>query len=132
MCLGQPKAGILDIEKAIRLSPRDPFVFAMHYGLGRCHLFLGHIDQAIELFERVRVAGRGYWDVHMWRGGGLALNDDLDAARAELAEARRLKPEIDSQARWRAYQPWIAIPQYWALREQTLNLGLRRAGFPEE
>ena len=57
---------------------------------------------------------------------------DLDGARAELAEARRLKPEIDSLARWREYQPWIAIPQYRALREKTLYVGLHEAGFPDE
>jgi hypothetical protein len=49
-----------------------------------------------------------------------------------LTEASRLKPEIHSLAGWRAYQPWIAIPRYWALREKTLNLGLRRAGFPDK
>jgi hypothetical protein len=49
-----------------------------------------------------------------------------------LAEARRLKPDIASQARWRSSQPWITIPQYWALREKTLNLGLSRAGFAKE
>jgi hypothetical protein len=30
MYLGQPEAGFLHIEKAVRLSPRDPFVSAMH------------------------------------------------------------------------------------------------------
>jgi len=131
MFLGQPRAGILHIEKAVRLSPRDPFVSAMHYGLGRCHLFLGHLDQAIELFERASTGQPRHWDVRMWLVGALALNGDLDAARAELTEASRLKPEIHSQAGWRAHQPWIAIPGYWALREKTLNLGLRRAGFPD-
>jgi hypothetical protein len=67
----------------------------------------------------------------MWLVGALALNGDLDAARAELTEASRLKPEIHSQAGWRAYQPWIAIRPYRALREKTLNVGLRRAGFPD-
>ena len=131
MFLGQPRTGILHIEKAVRLSPRDPFVSAMHYGLGRCHLFLGHLDQAIELFERASTGQPRHWDVRMWLVGALALNGDLDAARAELTEASRLKPEIHSQAGWRAHQPWIAIPGYWALREKTLNLGLRRAGFPD-
>ena len=132
MYLGQPKAGILRIEKAIRLSPRDPFVSAMHYGLGRCHLFLGHLDEAIQLFERVRAARPRFWDVHIWLAGALGLNGDLVAARAQLTEARRLKPEIDSLAQWRKYQPWITVPEYQALREKTLNVGLRQAGFAEE
>jgi adenylate cyclase len=131
MYLGQPQAGIAHIEKAIRLSPRDPHVSAMQYGLGRCHLLLGHSDQAIELLDRVLAASPGYWDVRIWLAGALGLNGDLDRAIAELADARKLKPEIDSLAGWRAYQPGIAIRDYQALRENTLNLGLRRAGFPE-
>jgi tetratricopeptide (TPR) repeat protein len=78
--LAQPGAGILHIQKAIRLSPRDPRVSATQYGLGRCHLFLGHLDQAIELFDRVRAASPVYWEVHMWLAGALGLKGDLDAA----------------------------------------------------
>src|SRR5262249_58150908 len=121
MYLAQLKAGILNIKKAIRLSPRDPLVSAMHYGLGRCHLFLGRLDQAIELFERARTARSGHWDIRIWLAGALALNGDLDAARAELAEARRLKPEIDSQAPWRAHQPQIALCPSCAVPAKTLN-----------
>ena len=80
----------------------------------------------------MRVTSPGYWDVHMWLAAALGLKGDLDTAKAELAEARRLKPEIDSLARLRAHQPWIAVRQYRALRENTLNFGLRRADFPEE
>jgi hypothetical protein len=35
-------------------------------------------------------------------------------------------------ARWRAYQPRITNPEYRARRENTVDLPLRRAGFPEE
>ncbi len=126
--LGQPEAAISHIEKAIRLSPRDPFVSAMQYGLGRCHLFLGRLDHAVELFNRVRTVSPQYWDVHMWLAGALGLKGDLEGARAEVAEAKRLKPEIDSLVRW---QPWIVNPKYRELCEKTLNFGLRRVGFPE-
>jgi adenylate cyclase len=131
MYLGRPEVGLPHIEKAIWLSPRDPRVPAMQYGLGRCHMLLGHLDQAIDLFNRVRAAIPGYWDAHMWLAGALGLKGDLDAAKVELAEAQKLKPEINSLARWRARQPWIDVPQYRALREQALTFGLRRAGFPE-
>jgi hypothetical protein len=47
-----------------------------------------------------------------------------------LAESIRLKPEVDSLARWREYQLWITNPQpQW---EKTLHVGLRRAGMPDE
>jgi len=41
--------------------------------------------------------------------------------------ARSFLPTLD-----RAATPWITYPPYWALREKTVNVGLRRAGFPEE
>ena len=34
------------VEKAIRLSPRDPNVAGHYWALGACHLLLGHADQA--------------------------------------------------------------------------------------
>jgi adenylate cyclase len=73
-----------------------------------------------------------FWGVHMWLAGALGLQGDFDGAPAELAEARRLSPKADLLARWRMYQPWIAVPEYQALREKTLNVGLRPAGFAEE
>jgi adenylate cyclase len=130
--LGHPEVAVPNVEKAIRLCPRDPLVSAMHYGLGRCHLLLGRLDQATELFERVRAASPQDCDVRLWLAGALGLKGDLEGASAELAEAKRLKPEIDSLARWAAHELWITNPEYRALREKTLNLGLRRAGFPEK
>ena len=53
-------------------------------------------------------------------------------ARAALAESIRLNPEVKSFAQWRAYMPWITGRKHWALLEKTLNIGLRRAGFPDE
>jgi hypothetical protein len=60
------------------------------------------------------------------------LRGDVDEARAELAESLRLKPDISSFARWRSFNPTLTNTDYLALSEKTLNLGLRRAGFPEE
>jgi hypothetical protein len=68
----------------------------------------------------------------MWLAGAHALRGDLDKARAELAEAKRLNPAIESLSRWPARQPWNVNQEYRELREKTLNFGLRRAGFPEE
>jgi hypothetical protein len=39
---------------------------------------------------------------------------------------------MNSLVRRRADVPWVANPSYWALQEKSLNVGLRRAGFPEE
>lgn len=49
-----------------------------------------------------------------------------------LSAALRLRPEINSLARYRDVTPWITNPSHWALREKILNVGLRRAGTPDE
>jgi hypothetical protein len=49
-----------------------------------------------------------------------------------VAEAIKLEPGVRSLAEWRASIPWTTNPDYWALRESTLHIGLRRAGFADK
>jgi adenylate cyclase len=132
MWLGQPAAGVPYLEKAIRLNPHDP-TLASHYGtMGLCHLFLGHVDQATDLLRKARAGNPRACVFHLYLAGVLGFRGDLEEAKAALAESLKLKPEMNSFAAWRAEFPHIANPPHWALREKTLNLGLRRIGFPEE
>jgi adenylate cyclase len=131
MLMGQPEAGIPYIERAIRLNPHDPSVATYYWGLGACHLLLGHLNEAIDLFSKARTANHRLWFVHLWLAGALGLRGDLDEARTALAEAIKLKPDIDSLARFAAQSPFTN-PDYMALRAKTLYVGLRKAGLPEE
>jgi TolB-like protein/Tfp pilus assembly protein PilF len=130
MGLGQPEAAIPYIEKALLLDPQGVNYNITYLNLGRCHLLLGHVNEAIELLSKSRAANPRYWVAHLWLAGALGLRGDLDEARAALAEGIRLKPEINSMARWGAYA--MINPQYSALRAKTVDIGLRRAGMPEE
>jgi adenylate cyclase len=129
---GEPQAAIPHLEKAIRLNPRGPNLWSIQWPLGQCHLLLGHVDEAIDLFRKACAASPRAYFVYLNLAGALGLRGDLDEARTALADAIRLKPEVNSLARYRAVTPWITNPQHWALREKTLNVGLRRAGFPDE
>ena len=60
----------------------------------------------------------------------LALHAELDEAAAALVEGIGLRPQFYSLARLRAYTTWGNF-RYRALREKTVDLGLRRAGMPE-
>jgi len=53
---------------------------------------------------------------------------DLDEARAALAEMLRIKPELTSLEEIRIHYPWSTNPEHSALRQNTIDLGLRRAG----
>jgi hypothetical protein len=61
----------------------------------------------------------------------LALKDELDEARAALAEGIKLRPEFNTLARLRAYTTW-GNAQLKALRKSTLDRGLRRAGMLDD
>jgi len=131
MYLGQPEAGIPYIERALLLSPRDSDLASVYRALGVCHLLLGHVDQAVELLSRARAENPRFWYIHYWLAAALGLKGGLDEARAALAESTRLNPEVNSLSRQRTAQPW-GTPQYWALYENTVNVGLRRAGLRDE
>jgi len=130
--LGQPEAGIPPLEKAIHLGPDDPNLAIIYWALGTCQLLSGRVDQAIDLLQTASAADVRLWMPYLYLAGAYGLKGDLDRARSALAESMRLKPAIKSIARMRAENPWLRNQQYWALQEKTLNLGLRRAGLPDQ
>jgi adenylate cyclase len=132
MWLGQPESGIPHIEKAIKLNPHDPNSANFYRMLGLCRLYLGQVDDAIDLLRKARAANPQFWSAHLYLAGALGFRGDLDEAKTALAEAMKLKPEVNSLARFGALFPWITNPPYWALLEKTVNVGLRRAGLPDE
>jgi Tetratricopeptide repeat len=130
--LGQPEAGIAPLKQAIRLGPDNPNAAITYWVLGTCQLLAGRLDQAIDLLQTALAANARLWMPYFYLAGAYGLTGDLDRARSALAESLRLKPALRSVARMRAENPWLGNPQYWALQEKTLNLGLRRAGFPDQ
>ena len=131
MFLGQPEGAIPYLEKAIRLSPRDPGLYSAYFNLGLCDLFLGHIDEGIEFLRKAWAENRQIWYLPFSLAAGLGLRGDIAEAKAALAESLRLNPEMNSVARCRAV-PGKENPRFLALVEKTVYAGLRRAGMPEE
>jgi adenylate cyclase len=131
---GKPEAAIPYLQRAIRLEVHTRYLFNGYCNLGRCELFLGRTDEAVNLFRKARTLAPGVWYVHLELAGALGLRGDIDEAKTEIAEAVKLKPEINSVAQWRATNltQGFGHPQFQALREKTGYAGLRRAGFPEQ
>jgi len=130
--LGQPEPAIQHLERSIRLSPYEANIGLNYAYVGLCHLLLGHLDKALNHLRMARMSNPRIYIVHLYLAAALGLNGDFDDARTALAEGIRLKPEVDSLVAWRTYRPWEADPRYLALRAQTLDVGLHRAGFPVE
>jgi tetratricopeptide (TPR) repeat protein len=134
MIQGEPEEAIPHLEKAIRLDPRAYNIFIAYDALGRCHLFLGRIDEAVALIRKARALAPGVWDIHLQLAAALGLKGDIDEAMREIAEAVKLKPDVNSIARFRALgvTQGFGNPPYQAMSERTIRAGLRRAGFPED
>ena len=128
MFLGRPAEAISPIQTSMRLDPRDPNAAFADWSLGTCHLLLDHVDEAADLLRKARAENPRVYFFHIYLAAALGLRGDIDEARAALAEALRLKPEVASLAQWSAYQPWIANTAFLTVRATTLDIGLRRAG----
>jgi tetratricopeptide (TPR) repeat protein len=132
MYLGQPEAGITYIERATRLNPSHPSIASYYWALGASQLLMSHIEEAVELLQRSRAANPRPFFVHEWLAAALGLKGDLEEARTALAEMTRIKPELTSLKQIRIHYPWGINPEHLALRVKTIDLGLRRAGLPDE
>jgi adenylate cyclase len=130
--LGRPEAGIVPLEQVIRLAPDGRDASVAYWMLGTCQLLLGRVDPAIDLLQTARSANARLWVPYFYLAGAYGLRGDVDKAKFALGESIRLKPPIKSLARMRIENPWFSNPPYWALQEQTLNVGLRRAGLPDQ
>ena len=132
ICLGKPDAAIPEVEKGIRLDPNDIASPVHAYSiLSLAHLLLGHVEQAIEFARTARARNPRLYFPHMTLAAALALKNEHGEAKAALADGIKLRPEFASLARLRAYTTW-GNAQFKALRENTFDLGLRRAGMPDE
>jgi tetratricopeptide (TPR) repeat protein len=119
--LGRYEQAKADVERAMRLSPRDPDTGWFHATVGDAELGLGHYDSAIDEYRKALDSGARMYFVHTNLAAAYAHAGKMDEAKTELAEARHLNPAITGK--------WM--------KEHTPDLpavfdGLRKAGLPEE
>jgi adenylate cyclase len=119
--LGQFEQAKSDVQQAMRLSPRDPWIGNWHNLMADAELGLGHFDAAIEGANKAIDAGFRIWFSYLNLAAAHALKSDMDRATAALAEARRLNPKLSVE--WLTARKPILQPTFDALR---------KAGLPEE
>ena len=128
--LGQPQAALPHLEYALRLDPQVQNDWFAYFWLGDAHLLLGQTDAAIDFLRKSRAANPRAPPLLL--GAALGLKGDVDEAKAVLAESLKVRPEWNSLAQLGKVPNWNASPQFVALREKTVDVGLRRAGLPAE
>jgi tetratricopeptide repeat protein len=52
--------------------------------LGKCHLLLGRVDEAMPLLRKAEAIIPGYWAIHLKLAGALGLKGEIEEASAEL------------------------------------------------
>jgi len=122
MLLGHHEQAILRLKQAIRISPRDANLGAFHEVMGRALLGLGRIDAAVQ--EGLKAVDLGSRSVRSYAAlaAFYAAADEAPEAKAALAEAMKLSPDV-SVAWFRAHDPsFIDVPP--GFREALIKAGL--------
>jgi adenylate cyclase len=119
-------------EQAIRLSPRDPFIWLYYFWIGEAHLLQSRTDEAIRWFEKARSANTVHALPHAYLASAYGLRGETERASARLTEARRLSDgRYSSITRLKAME-YFGVPKVRSLFEASFFVGLRSAGMQEE
>lgn len=113
---GRPEEVIRLMDEAMRLNPRYTGEYLRQSG--RAHYYMGQYDKAIEVLKRsVTRNPNSAWS-HLYLAASYVELDREEEARAEVAEALRIGPNIRIEVGWHKDQ---AV-------EERFNDNLRRAG----
>jgi adenylate cyclase len=121
LSLLQFEQGKLDVQQAMRLSPRDQSLTIWHNLVAEAELGLGNIDLAIDELGNNIAEGHRTWYTFVDLAAAQARKGDIDEAKAALAEALRINPKLSIK--------------YLSVRHSLLRPSfdaLRKVGLPEE
>jgi adenylate cyclase len=126
--LGRPEETVAAIERAIRLSPRDPNLGRWLAYAGMAELHLGRYDEAVSWLARALETGTPVARHHAYLAAALALAGRGDEAQTALAGFKQINSSA-TIARLRG-QALSTDPGFVAQQERFFE-GLRLAGLPE-
>jgi tetratricopeptide (TPR) repeat protein len=118
--LGRFEQARADLMQAIRLSPRDPEIDWWYEILGEAELGLGNLDATVDEAQKAISAGDRTPAPYLELTAAYALSGKMDEAKAALAEARRINPDLT--VKW-MIERWPNTPAMFE--------GLRKAGLPQ-
>jgi TolB-like protein len=124
-CSGNPQRSLELLERAERLSPRDPRGWHIAAAMANAHLMDGRFTEAVMWAKKSLMYNSRYAIGLRHLAAGLAMQGDTDAAAAVVREILDIEPDLTlSKLRTRLM---FMIDRYWS----RLSDGLRRAGLPE-
>jgi tetratricopeptide (TPR) repeat protein len=114
----------------LRLCAPGSAIPIPYTGLTVSYLVLGRVEEAIETARRACAGNPRLYFTHQLLAAALGLKGDIGEAKAALAEAFKIRPDLNSLARLYAYVTW-GNRRFRGLRASTIDVGLRRAGMPD-
>ncbi|WP_193369606.1 adenylate/guanylate cyclase domain-containing protein [Pelagibius marinus] len=92
--LGEPEVAIRHLEHAIRFSPHDPHIFAMHSAIASAHFFAGRHAEALACAQRALRANAHLLLAACVVAASAALLGKTEEAQQAMDDLRRLAPTL--------------------------------------
>ncbi len=122
---GRPAEAVLSHDEAMRLSPRDPLLWAFHASKAIALILLERYEEALDHARRAqRQPNAALW-AYMPEVSALGLMGRLDEARSALGRVHRLKPDVTCSFATQV------LPFSRAADREHFVRGLLVAGVPE-
>ena len=122
---GEPDRSLAVLQEAMRLSPRDPFLWIFHATAGDAEFNLGHFDAAIGEYRKALETGQREFAIYMNLAAAYAQAGQLEEARVETAEVLRINPAFTIES-------WKRIVVFKDSKDLEHYVdGLRKAGLPD-
>ena len=93
LLVGSVEETIPFVERAVRLSPRDPDIGFWSQAIGRAYFMEGRTDEGVMWLEKARGANPAASFIRAWLTSAYALDGKPERAATELGEARRLNSD---------------------------------------
>ena len=128
--IGRAADAIAPIERAIRLSPRDPELYVWYYVLCHVHTHLARDASAIEWCLKSIATGKTYWFAWVDLASAYAWRGQTAEAAAAVGELLKLRPGYTVE---KLVQEGFGYSENPTFRKEFLRIveGVRKAGLPE-
>ena len=127
---GRSPDAVASVERAIRLSPRDPDLYLWYYVVCHAHTHLARDALTIEWCLKSVATGKMFWHVWVDLASAYAWRGQTAEAAAAVAEIVKLRPGLTVQQMLE--EAWAHSDSATFRKEyERIAEGVRKAGLPE-
>jgi TolB-like protein/cytochrome c-type biogenesis protein CcmH/NrfG len=128
--VGRAADAVASVERAIRLSPRDPDLYLWYYVVCHAHTHLARDAATIEWCLKSVATGKMFWHVWVDLASAYAWRGQTAEAASAVTEILKLRPGLT--VRQMVEEAWAHSDNATFRKEyQRIAEGVRKAGLPE-